>query len=133
VPILSRHWAEGLCRGQGWQTVVHLKADSLASRFDWAALGVHGTVFCDGESSTRRASVGGPLNLPTTPLRIWAMSRPTGGEVWSTPSSDPFDETPSRVHDQPSSLTCRPAAYRPAAGSHHPDTLTGSADEIANG
>ena len=111
----------------------------FASQFDWAALGVHGTVLADGEpldSAHVRAAAG-----PGNALAYHAayefggdVTALPGGDVWlETINETPFGERHLAVHDQHLIGLNRADTAAWAAGSWNAitqTTLTGSANDI---
>jgi 5,10-methylenetetrahydromethanopterin reductase len=78
----------------------------FASRFDWAALGVHGTVLADGEplDSARVRAAAGPGNALAYHAAYEFGGDVTalpGGDVWlDTVNQSPFGERHLAVHDR---------------------------------
>jgi 5,10-methylenetetrahydromethanopterin reductase len=111
----------------------------FASGFDWAALGVHGTVVTDGEplDSARVQAAAGPGNA-----LAYHAAYEFGGDVTALPAGDVWldsiDQTPPQdrhfaVHDQHLVALNRADTAAWAAGSWHAipqTTLTGTAHEI---
>jgi 5,10-methylenetetrahydromethanopterin reductase len=111
----------------------------FASRFDWAALGVHGTVLADGEprDSPRVQAAAGPGNA-----LAYHAAYEFGGDVTALPAGDVWLDTINRtpaedrhfaVHDQHLIALNRADAAAWAAGSWQAiprTTLTGTAREI---
>jgi 5,10-methylenetetrahydromethanopterin reductase len=110
-----------------------------ASRFDWAALAVHGTVLANGEAldSARVQAAAGPGNA-----LAYHAAYDFGGDVTALPGGDvwldiinqtPADERHLAVHDQHLIGLNRAdiAAWAASSWNAIPQTtLTGSADEI---
>jgi 5,10-methylenetetrahydromethanopterin reductase len=110
-----------------------------ASRFDWAALGVHGTVLADGEplDSPRVQATAGPGNA-----LAYHAAYEFGGDVTTLPAGDvwldtinqtPSDERHLAVHDQHLIALNRADTAAWDAGSWHAipqTTLTGTAHDI---
>ena len=125
--------ADGLFTGNG-QT-------RFASRFDWAALAVHGTVLADGEplDSTRVQAAAGPGNA-----MAYHAAYEFGGDVTALPAGDVWldtvNQTPAEdrhfaVHDQHLLALNRADAAAWAAGSWQAipqTTLTGTARDIGH-
>jgi 5,10-methylenetetrahydromethanopterin reductase len=111
----------------------------FASRFDWAALAVHGTVLADGESldSPRVQAAAGPANALAYHAAYEfggdVTSRP-GGDVWlDTINQTPPDDRHLAVHDQHLIALNRADTVAWVAGSWKAitqTTLTGTTDEI---
>ena len=112
----------------------------FAPLFDWAALGVHGTVLADGESldSPRVQAAAGPGNA----LAYHAayefggdVSALPAGDVWlNTINASPPQDRHLAVHDQHLVALNRADAAAWAAGSWNAigqTTLTGTSDEIS--
>jgi 5,10-methylenetetrahydromethanopterin reductase len=111
----------------------------FASRFDWAALGVHGTVLADGEplDSARVQSAAGPGNA-----LAYHAAYEFGSDVTALPAGDAWletiNQTPPRdrhfaVHDQHLVALNRADTAAWAAGSWKAipqTTLTGTAHDI---
>jgi 5,10-methylenetetrahydromethanopterin reductase len=111
----------------------------FAAQFDWAALGVHGTVLADGETldSRRVQAAAGPGNA-----LAYHAAYEFGGDVTTLPAGDVWldtiDQTPPRdrhlaVHDQHLIALNRADTAAWAAGSWRAipqTTLTGTAHDI---
>jgi 5,10-methylenetetrahydromethanopterin reductase len=111
----------------------------FASRFDWAALGVHGTVLADGEAldSPRVRAAAGPGNA-----LAYHAAYEFGGDVTALPAGDVWldtiNQTPPQdrhfaVHDQHLVALNRADTAAWAAGSWKAipqTTLTGTAHDI---
>jgi 5,10-methylenetetrahydromethanopterin reductase len=111
----------------------------FASRFDWAALAVHGTVLADGESldSPRVQAAAGPGNA-----LAYHAAYEFGGDVTTLPGGDvwldsinqtPPDERHLAVHDQHLIALNRADTAAWAAGSWKAipqTTLTGTVSDI---
>jgi 5,10-methylenetetrahydromethanopterin reductase len=111
----------------------------FASRFDWAALGVHGTVLTDGEplDSARVQAAAGPGNA-----LAYHAAYEFGGDVTALPAGDVWLDTISQtppqdrhfaVHDQHLVALNRADTAAWAAGSWQAvpqTTLTGTAHNI---
>jgi 5,10-methylenetetrahydromethanopterin reductase len=111
----------------------------FAARFDWAALGVHGTVLADGESlnSPRVQAAAGPGNA-----LAYHAAYEFGGDVTTLPAGDVWldaiNQSPPQdrhlaVHDQHLIALNRADTAAWAAGSWTAlpqTTLTGTADDI---
>jgi 5,10-methylenetetrahydromethanopterin reductase len=111
----------------------------FASRFDWAALGVHGTVLADGEAldSPRVRMAAGPGNA-----LAYHAAYEFGGDVTTLPAGDVWldsiNQTPAQdrhfaVHDQHLIALNRADTASWAAGSWQAipqTTLTGTAHDI---
>jgi len=112
---------------------------AFAARFDWAALGVHGTVLADGESldSPRVQAAAGPGNA-----LAYHAAYEYGGDVTALPAGDVWLDTinatpaPHRhfaVHDQHLIALNRADTAAWTAGSWKgvtATTLTGTADDV---
>jgi 5,10-methylenetetrahydromethanopterin reductase len=112
----------------------------FAAQFDWAALGVHGTVLADGEplDSPRVQAAAGPGNA-----LAYHAAYEFGGDVTALPAGDVWldtiNQTPPQdrhlaVHDQHLIALNRADTAAWAAGSWKAigqTTLTGTADDIA--
>jgi 5,10-methylenetetrahydromethanopterin reductase len=112
---------------------------SFAAQFDWAALGVHGTVLADGESldSPRVQAAAGPGNA-----LAYHAAHEFGGDVTALPAGDVWldtiNQTPPQdrhlaVHDKHLIALNRADTAAWAAGSWKAvaqTTLTGRADDI---
>jgi 5,10-methylenetetrahydromethanopterin reductase len=110
-----------------------------AAQFDWAALGVHGTVLADGEAldSPRVQAAAGPGNA-----LAYHAAYEFGGDVTALPAGDVWldaiNQTPPQdrhlaVHDQHLIALNRADTAAWAAGSWKAitqTTLTGRADEV---
>jgi 5,10-methylenetetrahydromethanopterin reductase len=111
----------------------------FAPQFDWAALGVHGTVLVDGEAldSPRVQAAAGPGNA-----LAYHATYEFGGDVTTLPTGevwlDTINQTPPQdrhlaVHDQHLVALNRADAAAWSAGSWKAlaqTTLTGTADDI---
>jgi 5,10-methylenetetrahydromethanopterin reductase len=111
----------------------------FAAQFDWAALGVHGTVLADGEAldSPRVQAAAGPGNA-----LAYHAAYEFGGDVTALPASNVWlgtvNQTPPQdrhlaVHDQHLIALNRADTAAWAAGSWRAiaqTTLTGTADDI---
>jgi 5,10-methylenetetrahydromethanopterin reductase len=111
----------------------------FAGRFDWAALGVHGTVLADGEplDSPRVRAAAGPGNA-----LAYHAAYEFGGDVATLPAGDVWldtiNQTPPQdrhfaVHDQHLIALNRADTAAWAAGSWKAltaTTLTGTADDV---
>jgi 5,10-methylenetetrahydromethanopterin reductase len=111
----------------------------FASRFDWAALGVHGTVLADGEplDSVRVRETAGPGNALAYHAAYEFGGDVTalpGGDVWlDTVNQAPFAERHLAVHDQHLVGLNHADTAAWAAGSWKAitqTTLTGTAHEV---
>jgi 5,10-methylenetetrahydromethanopterin reductase len=111
----------------------------FASRFDWTALGVHGTVLADGEShdSARVQAAAGPGNALAYHAAYEFGGDVTtlpGGDVWlDTIKQTPFAERHLAVHDQHLVGLNHADTAAWAAGSWNAitqTTLTGTAHDI---
>jgi 5,10-methylenetetrahydromethanopterin reductase len=111
----------------------------FASRFDWAALAVHGTVLADGESldSPRVRAAAGPGNALAYHAAYEFGGDVTtlpGGDVWlDTINQTPPDERHLAVHDQHLIALNRADTAAWAAGSWNAipqTTLTGTVPDI---
>jgi 5,10-methylenetetrahydromethanopterin reductase len=112
---------------------------SFASRFDWAALAMHGTVLADGEplDSARVRAAAGPGNA-----LAYHVSYEFGGDVTTLPAGDVWldtiNQTPPQdrhfaVHDQHLVALNRADTAAWAAGSWQAipqTTMTGTARDI---
>jgi 5,10-methylenetetrahydromethanopterin reductase len=111
----------------------------FASRFDWAALAVHGTVLADGEflDSPRVQAAAGPGNALAYHAAYEFGGDVTtlpGGDVWlDTINQTPPDERHLAVHDQHLIALNRADTAAWAAGSWNAipqTTLTGTVPDI---
>jgi 5,10-methylenetetrahydromethanopterin reductase len=111
----------------------------FAAEFDWAALGVHGTVLADGEhlDSPRVQAAAGPGNA-----LAYHVAYEFGGDVTALPAGDVWLDTINKtppndrhlaVHDQHLIALNRADTAAWAAGSWRAvaqTTLTGKADDV---
>jgi 5,10-methylenetetrahydromethanopterin reductase len=120
---------------------IALGATGFASRFDWAALGVHGTVLADGEplDSPRVQAAAGPGNAVAYHAAYEFGGDVTtlpGGDVWlDTINQTPAEERHLAVHDQHLVGLNRADTAAWAAGSWKAipqTTLTGTAHDIGH-
>jgi 5,10-methylenetetrahydromethanopterin reductase len=112
-----------------------------AAQFDWAALGVHGTVLADGEAldSQRVQAAAGPGNALAYHAAYELGSDVTAlpaGDVWlDTINETPLQDRHLAVHDQHLVALNRADKAAWAAGSWKAigqTTLTGTADQIGH-